>query len=81
MQSRSHYERNGQIIVLFGKKGMEIKKENTRAWKERKANRRNERKVENNNKQKVRKRKKKIELEARKKSIVNLQCLRFSISF
>jgi hypothetical protein len=81
MQSRLHYERNGQIYLFFGKKGMEIKKENTKAEKERRTNRRNGRKVESNNKHKVRKRKKKFELDARKKSVANLERWRFSVSF
>jgi hypothetical protein len=38
MQSGLHYERNGQSNVFFGKKGMEIMKENTRAKNERKTN-------------------------------------------
>lgn len=81
IQSRLHYESNGQIKEFFGKKGMGIKKENTRAENERKTNGRNGRKVESNNKQKVRERKNKFELDARKKSIVNLQRLCFSMSF
>jgi len=60
---------------------MEIKEENTRAKNERKTNGRNGRKVESNNKQKVRKRKKKFELDARKKSIVNVHHVCFSMSF
>lgn len=65
-QSRLHYEHNGQINVFFGKKGMEIKKENTRVEKERKTNGSNGRKVESNNKQKVRKRKKEIRIRREK---------------
>ena len=81
IQSRLHYEHNGQINVFFGKKGMEIKKENTRVEKERKTNGRNGRKVESNNKQKVRKRKKKFDLDSRKKSIVNIEHVCFSTYF
>lgn len=69
IQLRLYYERSGQINVFFGKKRMEIKKENTRAENERKTNgrnRRNGRKVESNNKQKLRKRKKKFQLDSRK---------------
>lgn len=55
MQSRLRYESIEQMDTVFGKKEMEIKKENAGVENERKTNGRNGRKVEGNSEKKVRK--------------------------